>query len=113
MKKTTTIIALLCIITLSNGCDTRAKSGNEDTNKEMVNNKTDKMDELVLDEETQNWIDGLNEAVQAGGDPEHPIEGVTSKGEATAMFTEFKRRLEAKGYELKWKEDRYYLIKEK
>lgn len=78
----------------------------------MNSNIPEKMDELILDLETKNLIDGLNESVRAGGDPDHPINDVISKGEATAMFAEFKRRLLEKGYELEWNRDEYQLIKE-
>jgi hypothetical protein len=112
MKKISiSIILFSAALSLSSGCEIGANSeeGNDKSKIEEI--KTNEMKELKVDEETKNLIDGLNEAVKAGGDPDHPVEGLISKGEATAMFAEFKKRLNEGGYQIKWTGDEYQLIK--
>lgn len=79
--------------------------------KERVNfNQTENMQELQVNDEVKQLLDGLNRAVLAGGDPEHPIDGVVSKGESNAKFEEFKRRIETAGYRIKWCDTKYILV---
>ena len=61
------------------------------------NDSKDKSQKMNIDQqmmeidntEVQEWLDGLNRAMRAGGDPDHNPKGLASKGEPTSKFAEF------------------------
>lgn len=102
-------IPVLAIAILA-GCTQNEQKEEKDT----TTTNTQKMEETVqVSEEMRELLESLNRAVSNGGDPEHPIEDLVSKGESNAKFTELKRRIEAKGYSIEWDQDKYKLVKAK
>lgn len=60
--------------------------------------------------EINEWLKALNDAMKAGGDPDHNPNNLISLGEASSLFTEMKRKIEGKGYQIKWKDTKYVLV---
>ncbi|HEY6160656.1 MAG TPA: hypothetical protein VI112_05515, partial [Bacteroidia bacterium] len=60
----------------------------------------------------QKLVDQLNEYASAGGDHEHPVEGVVDLGEAGALFQKTKETLSAYGILISWDAvNRKYILK--
>ncbi|NVK64910.1 MAG: hypothetical protein HWE22_10005 [Flavobacteriales bacterium] len=111
MKRRNIIFILSCLLWCVQSCDVNSETGENEEQTEIETTNKENMSEIIEDKEIQNLLDGVNDAVNAGGDPNHPIEGLVSKGESNAMFSEFKKRLEEKGYHIEWDQDKYKLVK--
>jgi hypothetical protein len=60
-------------------------------------------------QKTERLLKDLNFFTAAGGDPEHPVPGVTSLGEATAAVARLKKELAALGVAYEWTQGSYVL----
>jgi len=96
------IIVLIGILLICMNCNNP-----QHKNQDM---KKDNQKETIANADVLAWLEGLNRAMQAGGDLDHNPNDLASKGEPTSKFTELKRRIEEKGYQLKWDGQKYILI---
>lgn len=109
MFKKTIQLSIISVLFLLTSCNESKKTTSPKVAKE---HKIMKKDTTKLTTELTEMLEALNRHVLYGGDPDHPIQGVISKGESTSKFTELKHRILEQGYSLLWnKNEGKYTLK--
>jgi hypothetical protein len=67
------------------------------------------MTDSNIQEKGERLVKDLNFFTAAGGDPEHPVPGVTSLGEATTAVARLKKELNESGIAYEWVDGSYVL----
>ena len=109
MKNLILITYLVSFVALLFGSCGEAKSNSENNNEVQKIKEMKKTENIPQD--LVELLSELNYWVSMGGDPDHPKNNLKSTGESHSKFLDLKEEILKSEFDLKWKVDKYILIK--